>query len=341
MVYRRTGRKGWWFSYRDSSSKQYQKWGGQTRHAAALAERELVLSLSPLPPTDLNRFVEEQYWPGQKAHLSPKSIERESGIINKHLGPAFSGMMGSIDRSRILAYTNLRLKAGASRESVRKELNILKHLLRIAVKLEFLARNPFQDLEQKDWPAKGEERTRHLSPEEWNALLLHLPKEKRAAAILLVNTGLRRGELFSLEWTDLDFRKGVGYLKKTKPRKPRWFFLTGEMVECLKSIPRIKGNPKVFSTFTPNALTMAIRRAAKAAGLADFRLHDLRHTFATSVRQRGHGLDVLQDLLGHSDPRQTRRYAHLGDEQLDQAARSIAGVFTMEPIEPEKKEKVN
>lgn len=340
MVYKRRDRKGWWFSYRDQANRQHQKYGGKTKRAACVAERELISAVQPPSPADLNEFIMNQYWPGQKAHLSPRGLEREQGILNLHLGPYFAGPMGAIDRPRILAYTNKRL-ASVSRETVRKELGILKHILRIAVKLQLLLRNPFEDLESKDWPARGEDRTRHLPPEEWNRLLFFLPEDKRAAAIILVNTGLRRGELFSLQWTDLDFRHKIGYLKTTKSRKPRWFILTAQVIETLKTVPRVKNNPKIFCLYSANALTIAIQRAAVKAGLIDFRLHDLRHTFATSIRQRGAGLDVVQDLLGHADPRQTRRYAHLGDDQLEKSARLIEGMFTIQPKDPDKKQRVN
>jgi integrase len=305
-----------------------------------LEERKLILSTLPPSPSDLNEFVMNQYWPAQKAHLTQEGMAREQSILNLHLGPYFAGNMGDIDRPRILAYTNKRLET-VSRETVRKELTILKHILRVATKLQVIDRNPFNDLEQKDWPAKGEERTRHLTPAEWNRLLFFLPEVKRAAAILLVNTGLRRGELFSLKWTDLNFRSQVGYLKKTKSGKPRWFVMTAEVIEALKAVPRVKNEARIFSLFSPDALTIAIKRAAKVAGIEDFRLHDLRHTFATSIRQRGAGLDVVQDLLGHADPRQTRRYAHLGDTQLEDAARSIEKVFAVEPENPEIKGKVH
>lgn len=330
MVYKRKDRKGWWFFYRDRENRQHQKGGYKTRREALLEERKLILGLQPAPANDLNRFVEDQYWPAQKAHLSQRGMDREQSIINLHLGPYFAGLMSDIDRAKIMAYVNERLKC-VSRETVRKELTILKHILRIAVKLNLLYRNPFDDLEAKDWPARGEERTRHLTPREWTRLLRYIPADKKAAAILLIYTGLRRGEIFKLEWTDLDFKHKVGYVQKGKTERTRWFFLTQEVVEALRLVPRVKDNPRIFCLFSPNALSIAVKRAAIKAQLTNFRLHDLRHTFATSVRQRGAGLDVVQDLLGHADPRQTRRYAHLGVEQLEEAAKSIENMFAIRP----------
>jgi integrase len=253
--------------------------------------------------------------------------------------------MRQVNRQRIVKYINHRKSGtekqrGVSNESIRKELNILKHLLRIAVKLKMLARNPFDDLEGKDWPEKGQERTRHLSRDEWPRILREVPVVMRPAVILCVNTGLRRGELMNLRWTDLNSSKGVGYLPKTKSGKPRWFHLSKDMIALIKDLPRKKDEPRVFWQFSPSALTVAFRRAVKRSGVADFHLHDLRHTFATQIRQQGqgHGLDALQKLLGHSDPRMTQRYAHLGDELLVQAASSIDGLFSgVLPAEDESK----
>jgi hypothetical protein len=84
--------------------------------------------------------------------------------------------------------------------------------------------------------------------------------------------------------------------------------------------------------FTANALTVAFSRAVRKAKISDFHLHDLRHSFATELRKRGNGLDVIAKLLGHSDLRMTQRYAHLGDEILEQATQSIQGVFTQEAL---------
>jgi integrase len=86
-----------------------------------------------------------------------------------------------------------------------------------------------------------------------------------------------------------------------------------------------------------NALTMEIKRAVKKAGLMDFRLHDLRHSFATVLRSKGYGLDLIAKLLGHSDLRMTQRYAHVGDDLLMDAARAMAGTFPTEVHEAEQK----
>jgi integrase len=271
--------------------------------------------------------------------LSPRSIQRELGILDKHLGPYFAGPMRDIDRRSLIAYIAKRKTEKASNETIRKELTTLKHALRIAVKIRLLPRNPFDDLERKDWPPPGIERTRHLIDDEWLRLMGALPIDKRPAVILLVNSGMRRGELCGLEWQDIDLEGRIAWAARTKAGvrtgRGRWVNLTPATLEILRMMPRKQDEPRILWQFTPNALTVAFRRAAKAARLHNLRLHDLRHTFATSVRQAGHGIDVIAQLLGHADLRQTKRYAHLGSEEMTTAADSIEGKFT------NGKEKVN
>jgi integrase len=338
MVYRRQDAKGWWFHcYDPITGKQRQvKCKAEGKRAAELESHQFKAELKKksAPPSedDFLTFVFHDYWPGQKNHLTPKGLDREAGILRKHLGPFFHGPMHKIDRRRIIAYIGKRQGDKVSSETIRKELTTLKHILRIAVKLRRLARNPFDDLERKDWPPPGVERTRHLIGDEWIRLLGALPIEKRPAVILLVNSGMRRGELCGLEWQDIDFEAKRAWAASTKAGirtgQGRWITLTPAIVEILKMMPKKEGEPRVLWQFSANALSKTFGRTVRRARLVNLRLHDLRHSFATSVRQAGHGIDVIAQLLGHSDLRQTRRYAHIGSEEMQVAVDSLGDRFT-------------
>lgn len=356
MAHQLAGRKGWYFRL-DFRGHTYHRYGGKTKDAAELAKHKLRIRLENEHPQtthdDLNQFIMGSYWPAQLAHLTPEGAKRERGIINKHLGPFFAGQMRLISRESILAYVNKRLNDAPVRvdptaepapkedrrrrlrpvsgETVRKELVILKHILRIAVKLKVLGWNPFNDIEPKEWPSKGQERTRHLMGDEWVRLLTAVPEQMRAAVIVMVNSGIRRGELMGLEHADLNLKTGMGWIAKTKggirTGKGRWVRFTLDMVELLRAQPRQKGNPRVFWAFKANQLSVEIGRAVKRAGLENFRLHDLRHSFATSLKEEGFDIDIIAKLLGHSDLRMTMRYAHIGNKQLDEAVESISGRY--------------
>ena len=68
---------------------------------------------------------------------------------------------------------------------------------------------------------------------------------------------------------------------------------------------------------------MAFRRACKNAGIDDFRLHDLRHHFASYLTMAGENLQTVQELMGHKDPKMTMRYAHLSSEHKQRAVERL------------------
>ena len=92
--------------------------------------------------------------------------------------------------------------------------------------------------------------------------------------------------------------------------------------ETLRSLPVRIGSEHLFP-FGPWQITMAFRRAAKRAGIEDFRLHDLRHTFASYQAMSGVQARGLQALLGHKDNRMTMRYSHLTDAYLKEAVNRV------------------
>jgi site-specific recombinase XerD len=70
-------------------------------------------------------------------------------------------------------------------------------------------------------------------------------------------------------------------------------------------------------------VTRAFWWACRKAGVSNLRLHDLRHTFASYLALSGYNLRTIQQLLGHKDLRMTSRYAHLSDDHLQQAVKSL------------------
>jgi integrase len=88
----------------------------------------------------------------------------------------------------------------------------------------------------------------------------------------------------------------------------------------------------VFFPINPNMVTQAFMRARERAGLEDFRLHDLRHTFASWLAMRGERIQAIAEILGHSNIRVTMKYAHLSPLHLAEAAAKIDAVFMPELI---------
>jgi integrase len=100
------------------------------------------------------------------------------------------------------------------------------------------------------------------------------------------------------------------------------------IVDLLRALPRVPGNPYVIVGKKDKAhltdLQRPWRRIRESAGLADVRIHDLRHTFASSGLLVGEGLSMIGKLLGHTQIQTTARYAHLASDPMKKAANKIS-----------------
>jgi len=143
-------------------------------------------------------------------------------------------------------------------------------------------------------------------------------------------TGMRRGELFKLQWQHIDFEKGFIHIIGPKGVKDQIIPLNQAAREVLESHPRDDDSPFVFPGRGGRQRTRRPRRIdaiRERAGLPrDFRpLHGLRHVYASMLASSGQvDLFVLQKLLTHKSASMTMRYAHLRDDALRQAS-DLAG----------------
>jgi len=146
---------------------------------------------------------------------------------------------------------------------------------------------------------------------------------------LALFTGLRRGEMFKLKWSDINFDRGFISLKDPKGGPDQQIPLSDAARDLLKNYPHTKSN-FVFPGRDGNQrqnIYFAVNAIKKKAGIPkDFRpLHGLRHVYASMIASSGQvDMYTLQKLLTHKSPLMTQRYAHLRDETLKQAS-ELAG----------------
>ena len=148
---------------------------------------------------------------------------------------------------------------------------------------------------------------------------------------LLLLTGARRNEITRAKWEYIDWQKKTLLVPCSKSGRPRLIQLNSAALELLRSLPREPENAFIFPspvTGRPSAsLHFPWTRIRKRAGLNEFRLHDLRHSFASFLVNKGVSIYVVQGLLGHANVRATQRYAHLANETLSVAAELIPAVI--------------
>ena len=141
---------------------------------------------------------------------------------------------------------------------------------------------------------------------------------------LLLLTGARKSEILKARWENVRLDLRLLTVPLSKSGKPRHLPLSDAAVPVIRALPRGPGCPWLFPGHAPGKPLSDVYLfwdgLRRGLGLADVRIHDLRHTFASFLVNAGHSPYEVQKLLGHSDPRTTMRYAHLGQASLLAAA---------------------
>ena len=156
---------------------------------------------------------------------------------------------------------------------------------------------------------------------------------------LLLHTGCRKSELLTLRCDEVDLDGKVIHLREDKASGEnvgRDVHLSDAAVEILRGLPRLRSNPHVFFASTKARrgrhmsidLRYPLHQALERTGLRRVRLHDLRHSYASTGIGEGVSLHVVGKLLGHKDPRTSARYAHLAAEAERKAIEKVAGALS-------------
>lgn len=206
----------------------------------------------------------------------------------------------------------------ASEATARRYANLARHIFEVSVKdWNKLDRNPFEELGKDDKPKDSKPRNRRFEGDEYEQLKKALSVEAKAALIVFVETGMRRGELMKLEWQNLTFNGSLGTVKliDTKNGEDRIVPLSSIAISALKTLPRGIGG-KVFR-LTPAMLNHQWRAARESIGSPDLRVHDLRHE-ATSRLFEDKGFNVVEAsaVTGLKSLQMLKRYTNLNPELL-------------------------
>lgn len=136
----------------------------------------------------------------------------------------------------------------------------------------------------------------------------------RPFIILAIETAMRRGELLSIRWENINFSKRTAYLPLTKNGESRTVPLSTRAIETLQALPRsIDG--RVLPVNFP-ALGNSFKRATSRAKIDNLRIHDLRHTAATRLSEKLPNLLELSAVTGHKSLSMLKRYYHPNAELL-------------------------
>ena len=264
-----------------------------------------------------------QKYPKQ-AKWEASTAKNHSYNIKRHILPFFGKkFIFDIKRKDILEFSDML----HSKEMKNKKcLDLLSTIFKQAALWEYIPRhgNPCDSV-HKD---ADRHMDRFLTDEELVRLEKTLLETETANKVspytvnvfrLLIYTGCRKGEVLSLKWEAVDFDDCCLRLSKSKTGK-RTIPLNNSAVSVLHNVQKHTENPYVFCGNKPGTHLEDVQAAwlsiRKKAGIPEFRIHDLRHSFASFMIKNGVSLFELSKLLGHKNINTTMRYAHLADKEL-------------------------
>ena len=313
-----------------------------------------------LKKSTLGGFIETEYTPWLRANRRRPDVTLAD--LKRNFPKLYEKRLSDIKGSHLDAYVSSSTTAGRSAATIVRSMNNLQGVIRLALERGYVRENPFRGWRKPKVEDAGvtryldndeERRLRNalidrddrarrerITANDWRAKRDHEPlpelgekdySDHLAPMVLIsLNTGVRYGELAGLEWSAIDLRAKVLTVtgKTSKGAKTRHVPLNAEAVDVLKRW-KAQGDGKglVFANADGErigSVKTAWLRVLTAAEVENFRWHDLRHTFASKLVQRGAALPVVRELLGHGDFALTLRYAHLEPKQKAAAVALLA-----------------
>jgi integrase len=334
--------KLYYIHYRKNGKLIEEKAGHQFRDdmTAAKAAKLRTLKIEGDRPTNQERRDVEQeskdtwtlnrLWETYKTHKPGlKGLITDENRYCKHIKPILGDKepaeLTPFDLDRI----RLRMLKTHTPGTVKNVLELVRRLANFGVK-KHLCPGPSFVIEM---PKVNNLKTEDLKPDQLTALLEAIEQDPNVQDAnfmkMVLFTGMRRGELFKLQWQDLDFDRGFVHIRDPKGGQDQKIPLNSPARQLLLEHPRTD-SPFVFPGRGGRQrvdINKQVNRIKQQAGLPkEFRaLHGLRHVYASMLASSGQvDLFTLQKLLTHKSPAMTQRYAHLRDEALRKAS-DLAG----------------
>lgn len=295
----------------------------------------------------LRDFIEDTYMPWFKTHH--KGHEKTQHTLNNNFDPIMSQRLDAITGRDLEQLRTGWMQAGNKPSTVNRKMGSISGVFSRAVEWEYIDTHPLAKLKQLKVDSKGV--IRYLAADETKRLrdaldarqdemrgeresantwrtdrhrepmpsLLELPFTDHLKPMVLVslNTGMRRGELFDLKWSAVNFDTKTITVAgaTTKTSDTRHIPMNKETFGVLEAWKKqVSKSPYVFPGQGGGRfedVKSAWLRLLERAQIDGFRWHDMRHDFASRLVMAGVPLNTVRDLLGHADIKMTLRYAHL------------------------------
>jgi len=339
------GQGTYYLRYKDAKGKTRHPHIGRTtdicltdaRKKAKTLKAEIALGADPsgaakaakLVPT-FSEFFTGHYLPHVKSYK--RSWKRDEELFRLRIEPEFGHLrLNQIKRQHVSTFHAGLLKKGLSPATCDHHIKLMRFAFNKAIEWELVDKNPLQGLKQF---AEDNRIEHYLDDAQLESLLTVLANDDNRTvcliAMFLLSTGCRLNEALQATWAQINQTTRVWRIpaKNSKSKKIRSVPLNDSALYVLKLLKTEGLFQHLFinnKTEKPYTTIMKVwSRLRKKAGLPHLRIHDLRHGFASLLVSGGRTLYEVQQILGHSDPKVTMRYAHLSSKTLQEAANSAS-----------------
>ena len=306
-------------------------------------------------------WMDEWFENVAKIKVRPSSHQTYKGYIDNHIKPNIGNIplekLTTMDlqkfyrklltKGRIERIESREQPKGLSAKTVRNINQVISSAMDLAVAQKIIPANPTNACEL---PKVEHQEMQTIPAEQLQAFLA----EARATGVyelyyIELATGLRRGELLGLKWTDIDWKNGIIKVRRQVARVDgeiveaplktknsyRAVSISPQAIEVLREQKRKNNDQYVFPSpnggpISPDSVNNMLKRVLERAGIPKVRFHDLRHTFATIALQNGVDIKTVSGMLGHFSAGFTLdTYAHVTTSAQKEAAQTMGNILSL------------
>lgn len=301
----RIRRKGWPVTCKTFNTKSdAEKWARDIENEM---DRGVFTSRTEAENTTLHEALERFIAEYVPRYNNPKLETIKARALQRR--KIASKFMAAIRSKDIADFMQERAAEGVAGNTIRLDLALISRVFNVAISswgMESL-RNPVSRVPK---PKVSNGRTRRLEGDEEERLVAACSNSLRPIVRFALETAMRRGEMASLTWQNIDLEKSTAYLPKTKNNEERTVPLSPAAVQILKNMEKGE-SPRVFQ-LSDVSITQAFIKTCQKVGIEGLTFHDLRHEGTSRLFERT-DLDIMEikSITGHKTLQMLARYSHL------------------------------
>ncbi len=308
----------------------------------------------------VSQWMEEWFENVCKIKVRPSSHQTYRGYIDHHITPYIGKIpieklstmdlqklyRKLMDKGRVERIESKKQPKGLGPKTVRNVMQVISSAMDFAVAQKIITDNPCKAVEL---PKVEKQEMQTIPAEQLQAFLM----EAKASGVyemyyIELSTGLRRGELLGLKWSDIDWNNGIITVRRQVARvngeiteaplktknSYRRVSISPQAIEVLKTQKAKTNSEYIFPSPTggpvsPDSVNNMLKRVLARAGIPKVRFHDLRHTFATIALQNGVDIKTVSSILGHFSAGFTLdTYAHVTTAAQKEAALTMGNILS-------------